>query len=108
VTISELSTPETSQEAVLAEISGMLTTVLDEYGLDDVEITMETSLHDDLELESIDLVTLAGQLAQRYGDRVNIAEYLAEKELDEVIALRVGSLVEYVVGCLRGNGSGES
>jgi len=31
---------------------------------------------------------------------VNLAEFLAEKDLDEVIALRVGDLVDYVAGTL--------
>jgi acyl carrier protein len=35
-------------------------------------------------------------LAGRYGDRVNIAEFLAELKIDDVIGLRLGSLVDYV------------
>ncbi|WP_413811976.1 acyl carrier protein [Streptomyces sp. OE57] len=87
--------------AVLAEISGMLRTMLDEYGLDDIEVTMETRFTEDLELESIDLVTLAGSLETRYGRQVNFAEFVADLELDEIIDLTVGQLVEYVVRCLR-------
>ncbi|WP_370467191.1 acyl carrier protein [Streptomyces sp. 5-10] len=87
--------------AVLAEISGMLRTMLDEYGLDDIEVTMETRFTEDLELESIDLVTLAGSLEARYGRQVNFAEFVADLELDEIIDLTVGQLVEYVVRCLR-------
>jgi acyl carrier protein len=112
VTVAETSTSSPSpappsQAAVLAEISLMLAKVLDEYGLEEAEITMDTSLHDDLELESIDLVALAGLLATRYGHRVNVAEFLAEKSLDDIIGLRVGQLVEYVRTVLD-DGSGES
>ncbi|MEU0805145.1 phosphopantetheine-binding protein [Streptomyces sp. NPDC005970] len=89
------------EETVLAEISGMLRTMLDEYGLDDIEIAVESRFMEDLELESIDLVTLAGSLQARYGRRVNFAEFVAGLELDEIIDLRVGRLVEYVVGCLK-------
>ena len=86
--------------AILAEIGDMLREALDEYGMDDVEITMETAFHDDLGLESIDLVMLADRLRERYGAGVNLAEFLADKELEEVIALRVGELVEYVTARL--------
>ncbi|MER6129473.1 phosphopantetheine-binding protein [Streptomyces sp. NPDC001795] len=72
----------------------------DEYDLDDVEIGMETTFNRDLELESIDLVTLAGLLQERYGSRVNFAEFLAGMEFDEIIELTVGRLVEYVVQSL--------
>ena len=82
-------------EAVLADITGMLRDVLDGYEVD--EITMDTTFHDDLEMESIDLVALGGHLTERYGDRVNFAEFIAGLDLDEIIDLTVGRLVEYVV-----------
>jgi acyl carrier protein len=88
------------QASVHADIAGMLRTLLDEYGLEDVEIGMDTSFTRDLELESIDLVTLAGLLEARYGRRVNFAEFIADMELDEIIALTVGRLVTHVVECL--------
>ena len=87
-------------DTVLGEIDAMLRVILDEYGLDDAEIAMDTKFHDDLELESIDLVTLAGKLEERYGSSVNFAEFIAELELEEIIALTVGKLVEYVATAL--------
>lgn len=89
-----------TEQEVLTAIAGMLTEVLDEIGLDDVEITMETSFTEDLEIESIDLVTLAGALRAHWGDRVNVADFIAGMELDEIIELRVGSLVRYVTAQL--------
>ena len=90
----------TDGTSVLADISAILRTVLEEYGLDDSEITLETSFHDDLELESIDLVTLSAQLREFYGERVNFAAFIADRGLEEIIALTVGDLVGYVVGSL--------
>ncbi|MFF5189129.1 acyl carrier protein [Streptomyces sp. NPDC000345] len=100
-------TPVTAdEESVLADLTGMLTRLLeDEYGVDDAEIGMETTFHRDLELESIDLVTLAGLLQERYGDRVNFAEFLAGMEFDEIIELTVGRLVTHVVTSLETAGA---
>ena len=53
-----MTTTEASRDVVFTEIAGMLRTVLDELGVDDAEITEQTSFNEDLELESIDLVTL--------------------------------------------------
>jgi acyl carrier protein len=92
--------------SVLADIADMLRTILDENddvygdGFEAVEIEMETRFHRDLELESIDLVTLAGLLRDRYGDQVNFAEFLADMDFDEIIELTVGRLVEHVVRSL--------
>jgi acyl carrier protein len=89
------------EETVLADITGMLGALLDEYGLDDVEIGMQTTFNRDLELESIDLVTLAGLLEEKYGRRVNFAEFLAGMEFDEIIELTVGRLVEHIVHSIK-------
>ncbi|GGW49319.1 MULTISPECIES: acyl carrier protein [Streptomyces] len=99
-------TPHTSVTAdeatVLADLTGLLARLMeDEYGLDDLVIGPRTTFNRDLELESIDLVTLAGLLQERYGDRVNFAEFLAGMEFDEIIELTVGRLVEYVVASLK-------
>ncbi|MFJ2863764.1 acyl carrier protein [Kitasatospora sp. NPDC087314] len=92
--------PPTEQE-ILGEIAGMLATVLGEYGLDEAEVTMEARFTEDLELESIDLVTLAGKLQERWGARINFAEFIAGMELEEIIGLTVGRLVGYVADRLR-------
>ena len=95
-----MTTTEASRDVVFAEIAGMLRTVLAELGVDDVEIDEGTSFNEDLELESIDLVTLTGLVSERWGEPVNLAEFLADKDLDEVIALKVGDLVDFVAGAL--------
>ena len=96
-----IETTATHEVSVLAQLTGMLQELLAEYGLDDAEITMDTTFHDDLELESVDLVALSGQLREHYGDRVNFATFIAERDLDEIIALTVGELVRYIVASLR-------
>jgi acyl carrier protein len=96
-----IETTATNEATVLAQLAGMLQELLEEYGLDDAEITMETTFHDDLELESVDLVALSGQLREHYGERVNFATFIAERDLEEIIALTVGELVRYIVASLR-------
>jgi acyl carrier protein len=95
-----MTTTEASRDVVFTEIDGMLRQVLAELGVDDAEITEQTSFNEDLELESIDLVTLTALISERWGEPVNLAEFLADKDLDEVIALKVGDLVDFVSGAL--------
>ncbi|MEY9857922.1 acyl carrier protein [Catenulispora sp. GAS73] len=105
---TETTTPHAhtqDAEAVLTAVAAMLRSILDEYGLDDIEVEWDSRFHDDLELESVDLVALAGKLAERYGERVNLAEFIAELGLDEIIELTVGQLVAYVTAALVGAGA---
>ncbi len=60
-------------------------------------ITVETSFSGDLELESIEFVALAEKLQQQYGRGVDFVGWLSGKELDEIITLRVGQLVDFIV-----------
>ncbi|PPK71215.1 phosphopantetheine-binding protein [Actinokineospora auranticolor] len=85
-------------DGVVELISGLVGDDLDILG---VEVRPDTAFHEDLGLESIDLVTLGGLLADRYGPRVNLAEHLAEFDLDDVIGLTVGQIADYVAGALR-------
>ncbi|WP_432074947.1 acyl carrier protein [Streptomyces wuyuanensis] len=93
------------EEAILADITAMIALVLEDDGLDDTEVGMETRFSRDLEFESIDLVTLAGHLEVRYGREVNFAEFVASMELDDIIELTVGRLVEHVARCLKSAGA---
>ncbi len=63
-------------------------------------ITAETSFANDLEIESIELVSLFEKLQAEYGDQVDFATWAAGKEINEMIMLTVGQLVEYIDQCL--------
>jgi len=62
-------------------------------------IEMTTSFNADLELESIEFVALAEKLQQHYGASVDFVGWISTKELDQIIALTVGELVEFIVSC---------
>jgi acyl carrier protein len=67
---------------------------------DDLEfngpITMETSFNRDLELESIEFVVLSEKIQQCYGARVDFVNWLSTKELDDLIEMTVGDLVQFI------------
>ena len=62
-------------------------------------ITMATSFNADLELESIEFVALAEKLQQHYGAKVDFVGWISNKELDQIIGLTVGELVEFIASC---------
>ena len=62
-------------------------------------LTMETKFNSDLELESIEFVALAEKLQLHYGNKVDFVGWISQKELDQIIALTVGELVEFIAAC---------
>jgi acyl carrier protein len=88
--------PPTSDE-VLAEVRSLLVDVIGDDFLLDTEIELDTSFNEDLELESIEFVALSERLLERYGSQVDFVAWMAEMDLDEIIALTVGELVDFIV-----------
>ncbi|MDM4721114.1 phosphopantetheine-binding protein [Micromonospora sp. WMMA1363] len=89
----------TDRAVILAEFTDMLVAVMDRSGVDE-EVTMETTFREDLGMESIDVVALAGRLQARYGGTVNFALFMSTPELEAERDLRVGQLVEYIAESL--------
>ena len=88
-----------SPEQILAHLATALRDVIGESWADDLAITRETSFNRDLELESIEFVALAEKLQEAYGGRVDFAAWLADKELDQIIQLTVGEVVDFIHAC---------
>ena len=85
---------------ILAEVRAMLIEIIgSEYALS-LEIDMRTSFDADLELESIEFVRLSSMLNERFGDRVDFVDFLANKGFNEIINLTVGEVVSYIADCL--------
>jgi len=89
-----------AREEVLATVARLLREVMGDDGGLGVPITLETSFNHELELESIEFVALAEKLQEHYGARVELAPWLSGMELDRILALRVGDLVEFIARCL--------
>lgn len=82
---------------VLALVRRLIIEVIGEEYLLDLEVGPETSFEDDLEMESIEFVKFGAKLTEHYGGAVDFAGFLADKDLDEIIEMRVGTVVAYVL-----------
>ncbi len=90
---------EPTQERVLDDVARMVREIIAEEWAADVPIAMDTSFAKDLELESIEFVALAERIRAEYGKSIDLAGWLATMNLDQILELRVGQLVEFIVRC---------
>ncbi len=88
-----------AREEILKEVARLIREVVGEAWIEEAEIGLDTSFSEDLELESIEFVALGEKLQSRYGGGVDFVGWLSGKELDEILALRVGNLVELIAQC---------
>jgi acyl carrier protein len=81
---------------VLDQVVRMIVEVVGEEVLLGIEVTPDTTFSDDLGLESIEFVALADRLRERYGDRVDLVAFLGDMDIDEIMAMTVGQLVDHI------------
>jgi len=86
-----------TEDEVLRTVGALIREVIGDDGGLGPPITLETSFNRDLELESIEFVALAEKLRDHYGAGVDFAGWLAGKELEEILELKVGELVALIV-----------
>ncbi|MFD4133234.1 acyl carrier protein [Streptomyces goshikiensis] len=86
----------TTADTILTEIIGMLVEIVGDEFLLSEEVTMRTTFNEDLALESIEFVALAELLHHRYGSDVDLMGFLAEKDMDAILAMSVGELVTHI------------
>jgi acyl carrier protein len=88
-----------SNDEILRAIEHCLVEIAGDEILIAGPITPATSFNGDLELESIEFVTLAEKLQIHYGSQVDFVGWISGKELDQIISLTVGELVEFIARC---------
>jgi len=86
-------------QEVLDAVRTIIANVIGEDYVQELEIDMDTSFHEDLDIESIEFVALGEALGERYGERVDLAGWIASMDVDDIIDMKVGRLVEHIVSC---------
>jgi acyl carrier protein len=81
---------------MLTEIATLLRDITGEDEQWLAGIGSDSRLDGDLLLESIELAALGQRLRERHGDRVDLAGFIADLEIDEIIELTVGDVAGYV------------
>lgn len=67
-------------------------------------VTPSARLDQDLRMDSLEMAALAARLGKAYGDRVDLAAFLAGLEFDHLVALTVADVAAYVGACGAGEG----
>jgi acyl carrier protein len=88
--------PKMPGQAPLAELAGLLRDVTGEDDMWAAAITPGTRLEADLRLESIEFAALGDLIRERYGDQADLRAFLAELDIDQIIALTAGDLLAYL------------
>jgi acyl carrier protein len=71
---------------------------------DECEVGLASTFAEDIQLESMEVMEIAERLIEEYEGRVDFVAWFAGMELDDLIELTVGSVVDFFVASLEDAG----
>jgi acyl carrier protein len=93
---------QASFDDVYAVLIGVLTGLVGDAYVEEMEVGPASRFEADLELESMEIGELAEQLMARYGAKVDFVAWFADMELDQLVDLSIGDVVRFIVDSLAG------
>lgn len=87
--------------SVRASVEGAIVDVVGQEFFEEYDVGLDSTFSEDLELESMEIVEIAEQLIETYDGRVDFVAWFAEMELEDIIGLTVGQLVDFVAESLQ-------
>jgi acyl carrier protein len=87
------------EHRALYEVTALLRRVIGDDPRWADRVTPAARLDQDLRMDSLEMTTLAGLLREAYGDRVDLAAFLAGLGFDQLVGLTVADLAAFVRAC---------
>jgi acyl carrier protein len=73
-----------------------ITEVIGEEFVEEMDIDMNSSFTRDLEMDSIEIVSFSEKIKAHYGDQIDFTGWLSNMDLDQLINLNLGMIVNYI------------
>lgn len=99
---STLSGADTSRHDELFEevhqtVVRTIIEVVGEEFYEETEISLQSTFSEDVELESTEVMEIAERLMELYEDKVDFIGWFGEMELEQLVDLTLGDLIEFMV-----------
>lgn len=85
---------------ILDKLKIFMKEVIGDEWIDESDIDFDTSIANDIEMESIEIVELAEKITNHYGSTVSFVAWMSTMDIDRIINLTVGEIVDYIDSCL--------
>jgi len=85
-----------SNEEIFALMKQFITEVIGEEFVEEMDITRDSSFNKDLEMDSIEIVAFSEKIKQHFGDRIDFTGWLSNMDIDQLIALNLGMIINFI------------
>ncbi|AOM78505.1 acyl carrier protein [Pedobacter steynii] len=94
-----ISTAKLNSSEIFDLMKQFITEVIGEEFVEEMDITMESSFTKDLEMDSIEIVSFSEKIKNHFGEQIDFTGWLSAMDLDELINLNLGTIVNYIEEC---------
>lgn len=93
------STTKLNSTEIFNLMTQFITEVIGEEFVEEMDITMESSFTKDLEMDSIEIVSFSEKIKSHFGEKIDFTGWLSNMDLDQLINLDLGTIVNYIEEC---------
>jgi len=87
-------------ETVERTVTGTIIDVVGQEFYEECEVGLDSTFAEDIELESMEMMEIAERLMQTYEGKVDFVAWFADMELEDIIELTLGGLIDFIVKSL--------
>lgn len=87
-------------ESVRATVETAIRDVVGELYYEECEVGLDSTFAEDIQLESMEVMEIAERLIEHYDGKVDFIAWFADFELDDLIDLTVGRVIDFIVATL--------
>lgn len=85
-----------NSEEIFALMKEFITDVIGAEFVEEMDITMDSSFNKDLEMDSIEIVAFSEKIKRHFGDRIDFTGWLSQMDIDQLIGLNLGMIVNFI------------
>jgi Phosphopantetheine attachment site. len=89
-------TKAAKREAIYNDMMQFIADIIGEDVVEELEVSEASVFTKDLEMDSIEIVSFAEKVKAKYGEGIDFAGWLSSMSIDELIALSIGDIVNFI------------
>ena len=93
-------------ESVHKTVTGTIIDVVGQDFYEECEVGLDSTFAEDIELESMEMMEIAERLMVTYEGRVDFVAWFADMELEDIIDLTLGQVIDFIVTSLESTEGG--
>ena len=93
------TTGKMNRDEIFDLMKQFITEVIGAEFVEEMDITPESSFTKDLEMDSIEIVSFSEKIKAHFGDQIDFTGWLSSMDLDQLINLNLGMIINYIFEC---------